>query len=176
MKLAAFLGVWLILVFGGLFLHHAGYGFTYQSSDSMPKGWYVYKPTPFLLHRGEVVVFHLPRPWEHYLLTRHFILPHTWLLKKVAAVPGDLVCIRDQAIYINQQRFGAVLQDSKALGPLPKLNFCRPLKPGEYMLMSGQIERSFDSRYFGPILRPEIVGEAFQPGEQGPLGSAHRSA
>ena len=45
---------------------------------------------------------------------------------------------------------------------LPRWNGCRRLHNGEVFVFSDRIPNSFDSRYFGPVNRAEIVG-VFRP-------------
>lgn len=79
------------------------------------------------------------------------------LLKPVAAMEGDMVRIRSgEPIYIN----GAALRNSI---PAPEL---KPWPDGDYKVSAGEVwvfsdytERSFDSRYFGPVSISAIRAE-----------------
>jgi type IV secretory pathway protease TraF len=148
----------IVLIVTGSLLDHWGYGFVYQGSDSMPKGWYVYTPPPVSLKRGQVVVFKLTPVWNKYLVDHHWLLPHALLMKPIAAIPGDFVCIQNHELSINHQPITSIVVDYAPGKPLPQLSFCRTLLPGEYWMVSTHILRSFDSRYFGPIQQAQIVG------------------
>ncbi len=150
----------IILFLTGLadFLNHIGYGIAYQGSDSMPKGWYFYTPARFPLHRDQIVVFKPTPLWQEYLEGHHWLLSGALLMKPVAAVPGDLICIRDHQLYINQQKITAIVADYAPGKALPELSFCRRLLPGEYWMLSTHIKRSFDSRYFGPVDELQVIG------------------
>lgn len=149
----------MLLWLGAVWLGNRGYGLTYQDSPSMPEGWFVYHPIRFPLTRGTVVVFHPAPHWQAYLVQQGWLLPHALMMKQVYALPGDVVCIKAQAVWVNQQRVAPILREYAPGKALPRLHLCRRLQAGEYMLMSTHILRSFDSRYFGPVQQGEIVGE-----------------
>ncbi|WP_207948617.1 S26 family signal peptidase, partial [Pseudomonas aeruginosa] len=44
--------------------------------------------------------------------------------------------------------------------PLPSLQLCRRLEPGELFLLSVTNPASFDSRYFGPVSASAVIGVA----------------
>lgn len=44
--------------------------------------------------------------------------------------------------------------------PLAPWSGCRPLAHGEVFLLASHSPASFDSRYFGPVQREAILGEA----------------
>ncbi len=133
---------------------------SYQSSKSMPQGWYGIHPLTFPISRGEVVVFSPPPPVLAILYTRHWIQKKAWLMKKVLGLPGDLVCLQHQNVWINQEWIASIASEDSQHRALPQLSFCRKLSEDEYFLMSTYIPESFDSRYFGPISRAFLRGEA----------------
>lgn len=139
-------------------LKEMGFGIVYQSTDSMPKGWYVYTPVHFPLERNQIVVFKLTPYWQQYIVEHHWMVPDSLLMKPIVGIPGDKVCVYDHQVWINGQPDVLIVSDYAPGKPLPILNFCRELKPGEYFMMSHHIPRSFDSRYFGPIDQSQMVG------------------
>jgi type IV secretory pathway protease TraF len=108
-------------------------------SPSVPIGFYLLRSVPATLTRGTLVVLPVPpsvRAWQ-------------WrpLLKPVAAIAGDEVCVYDNGLWIAGQWYGEVYSavDGQVL---PQLSGCQTLQPGEVFLAS-TAPRSLDGRYFG---------------------------
>ena len=111
--------------------------------------WKVTEPTPrFALHaprRGEVIVFEFP-----FDTTKDFV-------KRVLAVPGDTVEVRDGTVLID----GVPLpepyldrEDSSNDGPVF-------LGPGEYYVLGDNRRSSNDSRSWGPVPEGNILGKVW---------------
>lgn len=117
--------------------------------------------------RGDVVV--LVSPHDGRLL-----------LKRVVGVPGDLIELRENRLFVNGQaasyardgrRDGAasVVEETAAgrrhlieLSPLPApASSFGPVRVPEerYLMMGDNRDNSFDSRYFGFVPRSEILGQ-----------------
>lgn len=76
------------------------------------------------------------------------------LMKPVVAVGGDTVELADDAVTVNGRRipFSHTVQTTSSgqtLTPYPRGTYV--LKEGEIWVLSTHVERSFDSRYFGPV-------------------------
>jgi type IV secretory pathway protease TraF len=71
------------------------------------------------------------------------------LLKPVAALPHEQVCVREDRLYIGERDYGRMYTsaDGKVL---PRVTDCFHIQPGEVFLAS-PVRGSMDSRYFGPI-------------------------
>lgn len=78
------------------------------------------------------------------------------LLKRVAAVGGDRVCFAEGAVR-TAARAAPRLERDRRGAILPAWRECRVLEPDEVFLL-GDTRGSFDSRYFGPVRRSEVVG------------------
>ncbi|WP_193166466.1 S26 family signal peptidase, partial [Microbulbifer hainanensis] len=74
----------------------------------------------------------------------------------VAGSGADHVCIAGGRLLINGSDRGSVQDTDQQGRPLPELTICRSLRAGEIFLI-GTDDRSFDSRYFGPVKRASIV-------------------
>jgi signal peptidase I len=122
-------------------------------------------------HRGDVIIFLAPTTGLR-------------LVKRVIGVPGDLLEIRDNIIYLNgvaaecrrTSADASLPQDHtllmERLGPFevphsmiesPKLSGRRTFTPteisaGKYFVMGDNRDESFDSRYFGLVDRSQILG------------------
>jgi|SRR5687768_11609739 len=79
------------------------------------------------------------------------------LLKPVAAMEGDMVRIRlGQPVYINNRALSNSLPAS-GLSAWPDGDYT--VSPGEVWVFSDYSNRSFDSRYFGPVSVSDIRAE-----------------
>ncbi|MFH0299930.1 S26 family signal peptidase [Bradyrhizobium sp. 31Argb] len=132
----------------------------YNASGSAPLGFYYLEPR--LPKRGELAVFKPPPAIELFIIA-HKILPvPVPLLKQIAAIGGDEVCrAKDPigTIAINGKVIAEVLDKDRDGRPLPAWEGCLRLVEGEFFLLQPH-PHSFDSRYFGPVLRCDIVGVA----------------
>jgi conjugative transfer signal peptidase TraF len=132
----------------------------YNASRSAPLGlYYVERRLPT---RGELTVFK-PPPAIELLIIAYEVLPAPMpLFKRVEAVQGDEVCRAKEpvgTISINGKVVADVLERDRGGRPLPSWDGCMKLVEGEYFLLQ-QHPHSFDSRYFGPALRCDILGVA----------------
>lgn len=109
------------------------------------------------VNRGDVVVFSRPEKLQNSSIED--------LIKRVIALPGDSVVIKDEHVYLN----GQALDESYTApgsttnqGPIE----CTDPKPciipdGQVWVMGDNRNNSQDSRWFGPIPQDDIVGRAF---------------
>jgi conjugative transfer signal peptidase TraF len=133
----------------------------YNASDSAPYGWYVVSPTA-AVQRGDYIVARLPQDVAMLAATRGYVPTAIPVLKRVAAVSGQHVCVRDSLVYVDGEAIGSVL-DSDGFGrPLTAWRLCRQLLAGELFLMNSTAQASFDSRYFGPIDASFVRGRAIR--------------
>lgn len=78
------------------------------------------------------------------------------LLKRIAAVEGDMVCRSGDEVRTPSRRVMAPVSDRRGV-TLPSWSGCRRLAASEVFLL-GDTSDSFDSRYFGPVDRSRILG------------------
>jgi signal peptidase I len=103
----------------------------------------------YLLHdpeRGDIVIFHLPED-----VSQDYI-------KRVIAVPGDTVEIRDASVYLN----GTLLDETYINEPCTAAycdNRLWTLGPDEYFVMGDNRNHSSDSRIFGPVKQHYLLGK-----------------
>lgn len=142
-----------------MLVRHMGYGLTYQVSTSMPMGWYYYRPIQHL-QRGQWVSLTAPDFAERYLQQRHLV-PHSGILiKAIAAMPGDFVCQQSGQLMINHRVAATLLRQDRFQQAITQRSFCRFLVKDEYVVLGISDPRSYDSRYFGPVNRRQILAEA----------------
>jgi len=112
--------------------------------------------SPFALKRGQVVVFN---PLSH---------AGDPLIKRVIALPGDTIEIRDNIVLVN----GQALDEPYVHGQQTSCNsYCGPLTlgPDTYFVMGDNRSNSMDSRVFGPVPAGEMIGRVvlrYWPPEQ----------
>lgn len=97
--------------------------------------------------RGDVIVFHNPTNTDEDYI------------KRVIALPGDTIEIRNQMVYIN----GEPLFEDYDLNPLHPSTLYGPvlLEPDHLFVMGDNRQNSKDSRDFGPLSEDLIVGKAW---------------
>ena len=105
--------------------------------------------------RGDIIVFRYPED------------PDKDFIKRVIAVPGDIVEIRNKIIYVD----GAAVKndvgvhtDSRVLsGAINHRDNLKPLTvpAGSYFVMGDNRDNSYDSRFWGFVEERSIKGKAF---------------
>src|SRR3546814_2250717 len=71
------------------------------SSDlSAPVGLYAVS-APHDVERGDMVIARLSPPWRTLADARRYVPANVPLVKRVAAAPGDTVCARGNAVFID---------------------------------------------------------------------------
>jgi signal peptidase I len=104
------------------------------------------------LQRGDVVVFVSP------------VDPSTDLIKRVIAIPGDTVEIRNKQVYVNGEKIAdphahftdtSVMQNGQRDNMAPK-----KVPEGKFFVMVDNRDRSFDSRFWNFANIDDIKGKA----------------
>lgn len=84
------------------------------------------------------------------------------LIKRVIAIPGDTVEIRDNILYVNgeeqKEQYARIdpFENTVVNGNMPKIE----VKPGELFVLGDNRGESLDSRSFGVISRSWVEGKA----------------
>jgi conjugative transfer signal peptidase TraF len=141
-------------------------GLRFNLTTSLPIGLYrVTKDSPNL-KRGAVVLYCLPPPVARFAHNRGYV-PRggqcpgglTPIGKMVAALPGDTVVVTSDGITVN----GALQSHSRALATdlkgreLPQLVGRSYVIGRDFIWLLAPAERSFDSRYLGPLLARNVL-------------------
>ena len=95
--------------------------------------------------RGEVVVFRSPQDKS------------TFFIKRIVALPGEQVNIKNNQIYIN----GELLEEDYLASNVRTAGLVEALlKKSEYLVLGDNRYNSFDSRNWGSLSRDRIIGLA----------------
>lgn len=128
--------------------------FLVNESSSMPRGLYLralgHRPT-----LGDVVAAR-PGPAAKVYLKSLGAPDDARLLKRVAALAGDVVCADGDEVRLPSRAVTALRRDRRGR-PLPRWTGCLVLASGQAFLL-GDSETSFDGRYFGPAALADIDG------------------
>ena len=129
----------------------------YNPSQSAAVGWYRVQPN-LPIERGSQVAAYAPERARRLADERGY-LPYDYpLIKTVWAVEGEEVCYHNQSVSV-PKRPDIPLLGQDALGRvMPQMAGCMVLKSGEYLLISPDVQNGFDSRYFGPVGKADIIG------------------
>ncbi|WP_027484240.1 S26 family signal peptidase [Rhodanobacter sp. OR87] len=139
----------------------------YNPSDSVAVGWYRVDPlvrhagslSP-AMHVGSIVLVPLPATAAALAARRGYLPSRIPLLKPVAAVAPQQVCIAEGSVRIDGVPVAAALRTDGMGRLLHAWSACRRLGPGELFLLSTTNPASFDSRYFGPVRADTVLGVA----------------
>jgi signal peptidase I len=95
--------------------------------------------------RGDIVVFRFPRD------------PSRDFIKRVIAVPGDTVEIRQGRVFVNSQFLDEAYINEAGNYTSP----AQKIQPGEYFVLGDNRNNSSDSHVWGTVPRDNIIGKAW---------------
>jgi conjugative transfer signal peptidase TraF len=127
-----------------------------NETPSMQKGLYVRTGNATDLKRGEIVAMPMPKTAKEYLVGKLGYPADTLLIKRVAALPGDIVCRQTDTVTVAGKTLQANARDRHD-NALPDWQGCHKLS-NEGIFIQGDHPGSFDSRYFGPVSRHALSG------------------
>lgn len=131
----------------------------YNASDSVPIGWYRIEPANSI-SAGDLVLVHLPPEATSLAAQRGYLPANVPLLKTVAAVAPQQVCVQGSQVRIDGVLVARRLSWDRQGRALPAWRGCRRLVGDELLLLSTANPESFDSRYFGPVSAEAVLGQA----------------
>jgi type IV secretory pathway protease TraF len=111
------------------------------------------------LEIGDLVLAWLPDEARVLAAQRSYLPLNTPGVKRVAALAGDVVCVRNGFVLINEGLAARALNVDRDGRELTPWWGCRALEPGEILLLNDGSAASFDGRYFGPSRARDIVGK-----------------
>lgn len=108
--------------------------------------------------RGDLVLAEPPPAARRLAAARGYLPAGVPLVKRVAAVSGDVVCGAGGAVFIDGRLAARRLSHDGQGRKLPQWQGCRTLGAEEVFLLMAGVPDSFDGRYFGAIRRTAVVG------------------
>lgn len=154
-----------LLVVASVGLYAAGV--RYNMSESLPPGFYRVD-RGVLPQKGQLAMFCLEdteqtrtarsRRYLKFGFCPGYTMP---LVKRVFGVSGDVVSV-DESVFINSEpvpNTNLMKMDAQGRALYPYQGGI--LTPGEYFLLSDYSPYSFDSRYFGPIEKSQLLGVVY---------------
>jgi conjugative transfer signal peptidase TraF len=128
----------------------------WNASASAPTG--LYWRTAGRPSEGDLVLARAPL-WARRLAVARGYLPfNVPLLKRVAAVEGQVICASGDAISIEGRLVAHRLASDRMDRLLPRWEGCETLGASEFFLLMADVPDSFDGRYFGMTERRDIIG------------------
>lgn len=106
---------------------------------------------------GELVEFELAPEFRSTIRSHNQSKRDARVLKPIAAGPGDHIDTTGDWLLINERCVAPIFTVDSQGRPLPVWRARRVLRPGEFFVFSACVPNSFDSRYYGPIRRCDII-------------------
>ena len=131
----------------------------WNASESVPIGLYRLQPT-HRLFVTELVAIEPPEPFATFLSDGRFLPRGILMLKRVLALPGQIVCREELRITVDKTEMGVARERDSRGRTLPAWQGCHAVADGEVFLMNWQSADSLDGRYFGALPASAIVGRA----------------
>lgn len=108
---------------------------------------------------GDLVAIEPPPALGRFLAARGYLPRGLPLLKRVAALPGALICRSGTFVTVDGVGAARALTRDRANRALPVWTGCRTVGSGEIFLLNAA-PGSLDGRYFGPLPAAGLVGTA----------------
>ncbi len=131
----------------------------WNATASVPVGPYRVQPAA-RLKVTDLVLVRPPEELARFLANGSYLPRGVPLLKRVAALSGQLVCRTGLTITVDDVPFGEALEHDRRGRPLPVWQGCEVLGPDQVFLLNPDRPDSLDGRYFGPLPLASIVGQA----------------
>lgn len=122
--------------------------------------------TGYLIHKDTPVASEIERG-SKYAYASHGLEPllkdGSRVVKIAAGMPGDVIAVNAKGVFINGHWWGALNPITMAHTHRTVASVTRTftIQPGE-VLMLGNLPRSYDGRYWGPVKDDWLVGHAWR--------------
>lgn len=103
------------------------------------------------IKRGDIVAF-------------RFAVRQDTLIKRIVAIPGDVISVDHQKLLVNGKSVANSLHQLYLFSPQQISQLTRGLKNQKldidhYLLLADNLQNNYDSRYFGPVFKSQVVGK-----------------
>ncbi len=124
-----------------------------NDSESMPDKLYFLDKTK-APHKGDVTMFFTARDAKYF--------PYSKLIKRIEGVAGDVITVKDRAVFINGKSVGSAMPYT-TYGHYPLYCIKPGVIPKGYVYLAAPHPQSYDSRYASLGLRKttELIGTAY---------------
>ena len=129
----------------------------WNASASAPIG--LYRVRSGQVVHGDLALVQTPESVRQLAAERRYLAYNVPLIKRIAAMGGDVVCAAGAMISINGQHVADRLVRDSFERSLPHWDGCHLLNSDEVFLLMEDVRDSFDSRYFGPVQVTAIIGK-----------------
>ena len=133
--------------------------YIWNASNSVPIGLYRVQPATRLAVT-ELVAVQPPDLLAAFLDLNGYLPVGVPMLKRVLALPGQMVCRNGLTITVDGIEVGDAQERDGRGRPLPVWHGCRVIADGDVFVMNWQSADSLDGRYFGPLPASAVVGRA----------------
>lgn len=133
--------------------------FVWNATPSARVGLYAVREADKLAV-GDLVVVRPPKPLADWLAEGGYLPTGVPLMKRVAALPKQIVCRDSTGIVVDGIATAAARERDRLGRPLPLWLGCRTIGTGELFLMNRNEPDSLDGRYFGPTPSSAVLGRA----------------
>lgn len=116
----------------------------------------LYRRSGASLARGDWALVRTPETARALASQRHYLPGNVPMVKKIAALAGDLVCRNGGAVSVNGVVRAVALAADHQGRPLPVWQGCRRLSTDQIFLLTAP-PSSFDSRYFWAVPRANLI-------------------
>lgn len=126
----------------------------WNMTASAPTG--LYRRAGDMVQIGDWVLLRPPSDVAAFAVHRDYLPNNVPLIKRVAALHGDIVCRDQTRISINGMARAQALSRDKAGRLLPVWQGCTRLKANQIFVLNLPSD-SFDGRYFGVVSRRQVI-------------------
>jgi conjugative transfer signal peptidase TraF len=131
----------------------------WNASASAPIGLYAVQSAEDL-DVTDLVAVAAPPLIAGFMADRGYLPVGVPMLKRVLALPGDIVCRHGLDIIAYGSTVGHAREHDNAGRKMPVWQGCRRIRDDELFLMNFDVPDSVDGRYFGPLPRSFVIGRA----------------